>query len=110
MTWVSLEETIKQNLLTGNLADPNIRLGALNTIGELIKEHFPEIYAHPIILLETKKDNFEEQISKYTNLSGAKSSIINNLYNTLIEYCSRLHTWKDSTFYDIKNGGILPPY
>jgi len=92
MTWIKLKQTIEQDLEGRELADPQIRLGALNTIEALIKEHFPKIYAHPIILLETSKDIFREEISKFTNLNGAKSSIINNIYDTLIQHCLRLHT------------------
>jgi len=80
MKWVELKSKVRHLLLSRNLANPNIRLNALNNLEELFKNYFPEVIADPHTLLNYDKNRFKELVSKRKKLNSAESSVINNFY------------------------------
>lgn len=83
MTFNELKYSIKKDLLSRNLSDPNIRIRAMDNLIELIKINFPDIYANPFVLKQIDKNEFKNKLAKYkTNykLNGAEDSIINEFY------------------------------
>jgi len=83
MKWIELKSKVRQLLLSRNLANPNIRLNALNNLEDLFKSYFPEVISDPHTLLKYDKNRFKELVSKRKKLNSAESSVINNFYQIL---------------------------
>lgn len=82
--WPKIKRCIQEDLLNRNLAKPSIRLNALNRIENLLNVHFSEIISNPVQLLEISKTDFKIKLEKYKKLSGAESSVINNIYDYIL--------------------------
>ena len=70
------------NLPERNLANPNIRINALEGLENTMKSHFKEIVANPSLLKKIDKKVFKEELAKYKSnrkLNGAES-VINEIY------------------------------
>jgi len=82
MEWRVLKKDIQDDLFSRGLADPSIRLRALEKIEGLIREYFPEYIKEPAKFSETDKLVFKEMLTKKKgkNLNSAESSIINEIY------------------------------
>jgi hypothetical protein len=83
MTWNEIKISIDNDLNTRGLVNPNIRINALERLEGIMKSHFKEILDDPSKLKKIVKNDFKERLAKYKpngNLSGAESSIINEIY------------------------------
>ena len=76
MTWNEIKRSIISDLNNRGLANPSIRINALERIEVIIKSHFKEILADPSLLKKIDKNVFKDRLAKYkTNgtLNGAES-------------------------------------
>jgi len=80
MTWNNIKQSIKTQLLSRNLVNPNIRLNALDHIETIIDKKF---ISNPIKLLSIHKQVLKDQLGKKKKLNSAESSIINHIYDVL---------------------------
>ena len=84
MTWFEIKNSIKHDLNSRGLSNPNIRLNALDSIEDIIKRHFPEYLQNPQAKFgKTDKNEFKEKIAKFKangKLNSAESSVINEIY------------------------------
>jgi hypothetical protein len=83
MTWNEIKRSIINDLNNRGLANPSIRINALERLEAIMKPHFKEILADPSLLKEIDKNAFKDRLAKYkTNgtLSGAESSVVNEIY------------------------------
>jgi len=86
MTWYELKHRVIQILLSRNLADPSIRINALNNLEGIFSSHFPSIINNPFVILNYDKNEFKNKISEHKinkTLNSAESSVINNFYQLL---------------------------
>lgn len=83
MTWNEIKRSIISDLNNRDLADPNIRINALERLEVIMKSHFKEILADPSLLKKIDKNVLKDRLAKYkTNgtLNGAESSVVNEIY------------------------------
>jgi hypothetical protein len=84
MKWLEIKSSIKNDLKTRGLSNPNIRLNALDNLEEILKRNFPEYLVNPTEKFgKIDKDDLKEKISKFKSnrkLNSAESSIINEIY------------------------------
>ena len=83
MNWIEIKRSIINDLNTRGLANPNIRINALERLEGVMKSHFKEILNDPSLLKKIDKNEFKKQLAKFkpnTILNGAESSIINEIY------------------------------
>lgn len=84
MTWLEIKNSIKNDLNTRGLSNPNIRLNALDNLEEILKSHFPEYIQNPQVKFKAIDRNvLKEKIAKFKSngkLNSAESSIINEIY------------------------------
>lgn len=84
MNWLKIKTSIKNDLLSRNLSNPNIRLNALERIEGILKDNLPEYIKKPEKTFRNiDKKELKKKIEKYkTNqkLNDAESSIINEIY------------------------------
>jgi len=84
MKWFEIKNSIKNDLKTRGLSNPNIRLNALDNLEEILKRNFPEYLNNPKEKFgKIDKDEFKNRISKFKSnqkLNSAESSIINEIY------------------------------
>ncbi len=83
MLWVELKLSVRKVIRARELANHNIRLNALDRVDEIVKAHFRHVVDNPEVLLTIGKNEFKDQLSMYKDLSGAESSVINNLFQIL---------------------------
>ena len=86
MTWNEIKRSIINDLNNRGLANPNIRINALERLEGIMKSHFKEILADPSLLKKIDKNVFKDRLAKYkTNgtLNGAESSVVNEIYYRL---------------------------
>ena len=83
MEWTEIKKEIIDVLHQRNLADPNIRINALERIEGILVKHFNDYYNDPGLLLQIDKDTFKKQVGQIKSLNSAESSIINNIYQIL---------------------------
>jgi len=84
--WVYLNSALKQDIKSRKLKDPTIRLGAIERIDVLMRNHFNNIYRNPIELLNIEKTKFINNIGSFKPegaLNDAEISIVNNIYEYL---------------------------
>jgi|JRYI01.1.fsa_nt_gb hypothetical protein len=84
MTWLEIKNSIRHDLTSRGLSNPNIRLNALDNIEEILKSHFPEFIQNPKEnFRKTDKNELKEKMAKFKSngkLNSAESSIINEIY------------------------------
>lgn len=84
MTWLEIKNSIRNDLKTRGLSNPNRRLNALDNVEEILKKHFPEFIQNPIDKFKSiDKNELKAKLAKYkTNgkLNDAESSVINEIY------------------------------
>jgi hypothetical protein len=83
MNWLEIKNSIRESLNSRGLANPNIRINALNRIEEILKRHYPKFIQNPQEEFgRMKKSEFKALIEKCKNadFSGAESSVINEIY------------------------------
>lgn len=80
MNWKEIKISIRRQLLSRNLSQPNRRLNALESIENLIDK---KLLANPIQLLSIDKQVLKDNLAKKKKLSGAEESIINHIYDVL---------------------------
>jgi hypothetical protein len=83
MNWNEIIKAIREDLLSRNLKQPNRRLNALAKIDTIMKQHFKKYVENPKLLNSIIKDDLKSEIAKIEKvqeLSGAESSIINEIY------------------------------
>jgi hypothetical protein len=83
MTWNEIRISIINDLNNRGLANPNIRINALERLEGIMKSHFKEILNDPSLLMKLDKNLFKEKLAEYKpngNLNGAESSVINEIY------------------------------
>ncbi len=86
MDWQHLKMLIIKELQDRNLANPYIRINALERISDMFKKHYPDYYNEPTLLLSVAKADLIKDLSKYKKLNSAESSIINTIFETLKNY------------------------
>jgi hypothetical protein len=84
MNWIEIKKSITDSLLSRGLRDPNRRIGELDNIEELLKQHFPDFIKNPKEMFgKTDKNEFKSKFAKFKQnkkLNGAEDSIINEIY------------------------------
>lgn len=84
MEWLEIKKSIRDDLNSRGLSNPNIRLNALDNIEDILKRHFPEFIQNPQEHFQkVDKSELKEKIAKYKsngNLNSAESSVINEIY------------------------------
>ncbi len=82
MKWEEIKQSIIEDLMSRGLADPNIRIRALNNVEVIMREHFPEWIANPTELKNIDKEIFKREIfyKKGKDLNGAEKSVLNEIY------------------------------
>ena len=83
MNWNEIRISIINDLNSRGLANPNIRINALERLEGIMKSHFKEILDDPSKLKKIDKNDLKERLSKFKSngtLSGAESSVINEIY------------------------------
>jgi hypothetical protein len=83
MNWNEIRISIINDLNSRGLANPNIRINALERLEVIMKSHFKEILDDPSKLKKIDKNDFKERLAKFKtngNLNGAESSVINEIY------------------------------
>ena len=86
MTWNEIKRLIINDLNTRGLANPNIRINALERLEGLMKSYFKEILNDPSLLKKIDKNVFKDRLAKHkTNgtLNSAESSVVNEIYYRL---------------------------
>ncbi len=84
MTWFEIKTSIKNDIKSRGLSNPNIRLNAFYKIEEILRRHFPEYLKNPKETFgKIDKNEFKKKIEKFKSnqkLNSAESSIINEIY------------------------------
>lgn len=80
MNWTEIKQAIRKHLQSIGLANPNIRLNALNSIEKLLDKEYIQ---NPNLFLLIDKDDLKESLSKKKKLNSAEKSIINHIYDTI---------------------------
>lgn len=84
MNWLEIKNSIRNDLNTRGLSNPNIRLNALDKIEEILKRHFSEYIQKPNETFgKIDKNEFKAKIAKYKSngkINSAESSVINEIY------------------------------
>lgn len=85
MEWIELKKCILLEYQRRNLKS-NVRINSLNKIEIYLKSNHISIYNHIERLLKIEKQDFKKLYEQHkgSNLSGADSSAINEIYNQLI--------------------------
>lgn len=85
MDFLELKQKVTTELLSRGLANPNIRLRALEKVELFLKAKHKEIMADATLLKEFGKDKLKMEYGQYKGnaLNGAESSVINEVYNQL---------------------------
>jgi hypothetical protein len=84
MNWFEIKNSIRNDLKSRGLSNPNIRLNALDNLEEIMKQKFPEYLKNPVEMFnKIEKNEFKGKIARYKSnqkLNAAESSIINEIY------------------------------
>ncbi len=85
MTWLSIKQSIIDDLNSRGLKDPLIRIRALNNLESIMKVHYPSFISNPAQLLQIDKKEFKNMLAlkKGYDLNGAEESIVNEIYRRL---------------------------
>jgi len=89
--WVNVKSAIRQDISSRDIADPKIRLRAIERVEELLRRHFPKEYSNPVELLKIDKDFLVKRLGQYKDkgqLAGSEKSIIKNIYEYLKINCN----------------------
>lgn len=85
MTWLEIKKSIKQDLNSRGLKNPNIRLNALDNLEDILKRYFPDFIKNPKEEFgKIDKKELKAKIAKYKSnmkLNSAESSVINEIYD-----------------------------
>ncbi len=84
MNWLEIKNSIRTDLKTRGLSNPNIRLNALDNLEEILKRHFPDYIQNPKEQFgKIDKNELKAKIATYKSngrLNSAESSVINEIY------------------------------
>lgn len=80
MNWKETKLSIQKQLLTRDLAKPEIRLNALERMESLIDKTYMD---NPTQLLTLGKEKLINLLAKKKKLSGAELSVVNHIYDVL---------------------------
>lgn len=84
MTWLEIKTSIRNDLNTRGLSNPNIRLNALDNLEGILKRYFPEYIQNPKVNFNAiDKNELKAKMAKYKangKLNSAESSVINEIY------------------------------
>lgn len=84
MKWLEIKNSIRQDLNSRGLSNPNIRLNALDNLEEILKRHFSEFIQNPKENFgKIDKNELKEKMAKFKSngkLNSAESSVINEIY------------------------------
>ena len=84
MKWFEIKNSIKNDLKSRGLSNPNIRLNALDNLEEIFKRNFSEYLDNPAEKFgKIDKNELKKKISRFKSnqkLNSAESSIINEIY------------------------------
>jgi len=84
MNWLDIKNSIRNDLKSRGLSNPNIRLNALDNLEEILKRHFPEYIQNPDEKFgKIDKNHLKAKIAKHKpngKLNSAESSVINEIY------------------------------
>jgi hypothetical protein len=85
MKWEEIKKSIVDGLMPRELADPNIRIGALGRVERIMEEYYPLYIKDPNELIWIDKDTFKREIAerKGRDLNDAEKSIINEIYRRI---------------------------
>jgi hypothetical protein len=93
MHWQDVKEAIRELLQSRNLANPRIRLNALESIDRLLDVHFPNIKSNPETIRNYSKAELIEVLSTSKSngrLNSAEISVLNNIYQ-IVEGGNAIH-------------------
>ena len=65
MSWDEIRISIINDLNNKGLANPNIRINALERLEGIMKSNFKEILNNPLLLKKIDKNVFKERIAKF---------------------------------------------
>jgi hypothetical protein len=84
MNWLEIKNSIRNDLISRELSNPNIRLNALDNLEEILKRHFPEFIKTPQEKFgKMDKNELKAKMAKFKSngkLNSAESSVINEIY------------------------------
>jgi ribosome-interacting GTPase 1 len=87
MSWKTIKDSIRTDLLSRDLKNPNIRLNALERIEILLKKKSLILIENPESELRSiDKNDLKESLSLFKEngkISSAESSIINEIYRRI---------------------------
>lgn len=86
LSWPEIKHTIRVELLSRRLADPKIRLRALDTLDELLAKAFPSFRNDLTVLADTERIELERILANYKSngkLNGAEKSVLKNVFDVL---------------------------
>ncbi len=86
MGWEQVKQLIRELLLSRNLADPRIRLNALESIDKLLDIQAPEIKINPETIRNYSKPELTEVLSASKSngkLNAAELSVLNTIYQVV---------------------------
>lgn len=86
MTLSQLSQAVSAELDRRNLKNPQIRKNALSKVCDFISSHASEYLLNGNIHLPSDKEDFNDAYKSHKGgdgLSGAESSIINEIYNQM---------------------------
>ena len=85
--WTKLKKLYVNDHLAKDLAKPEIRLNAVESLEKLMRQHLPEFVKQPKFMKQIDKKQFVKmlEIKKGSKLNGAQESVINGFYKFLPE-------------------------
>jgi len=85
MNFQEIQKRVKKELLSRNLANPSLRLNALEKVSLYIQQKHKEIYDDAKLLNSIDRNDFKAEYETYkgSKINGAESSVINEIYNQL---------------------------
>ena len=87
MKWEDIKSSYKTKHIGRNPNTDHVRIRAWKRMEEMLMQHFTEVIADPIVILNTGRKEFKMQFAQLKpnkKLNGAETAIINYLFNTLL--------------------------
>jgi len=84
--WVNIKFAIQRELKSRNLAQPRIRLSALDRLESLLIRTYPGFRSNPAVLLSLDKREVEGALARLKDngkLNSAERSVLNNVFQVL---------------------------
>lgn len=82
MRWHEIKDAIRADLLARELKKPGIRLGALDSVEQLLIRRFSNIVTNPKVLLVAGKETVARDLArlKGSSLNAAEKSVLNDIF------------------------------